>query len=340
MKRFFLILTLLPALFAAVSCGNRSGKPLLPNVTGKAGEVIVVIDRESWEGAVGNEVRSLLSADRPYLAQREAMFNVANVPPASFTNLFKVHRNIVLVNIDPQLQEPGVLYKRDEWSHPQAVVQVSAFDRSQAAELIRENGPRIVEFIEQAERDRIIANSILYENSTLREPVRSVSGGILHFPSGYKLKKQTEDFIWIVDEKQFSSQNLLVFKYPAVSEGNFEQEMLMGSIEDMLRDNVPGMFENTWMITSPAMPVTLQSLSFKGRPFMEVRGFWEVQNDFMGGPFVAHAFYSQDGADMIVTYAFVYAPKFDKRQLLRQVESVLYSFEWADEPADEKNKEK
>jgi len=31
---------------------------------------------------------------------------------------------------------------------------------------------------------------------------------------------------------------------------------------------------------------------------------------------------------MIVMEGFVYAPKYDKRQYLRQVESVLYSFEW------------
>ena len=49
----------------------------------------------------------------------------------------------------------------------------------------------------------------------------------------------------------------------------------------------------------------------------------------MGGPFVAHAFYSQDGKDMIVMEGFVYAPKYDKRHYVRQVESILYSFEWA-----------
>ena len=31
---------------------------------------------------------------------------------------------------------------------------------------------------------------------------------------------------------------------------------------------------------------------------------------------------------MIMLEAFVYAPKYDKRHYLRQVESVLYSFEW------------
>ena len=32
--------------------------------------------------------------------------------------------------------------------------------------------------------------------------------------------------------------------------------------------------------------------------------------------------------DIIVMEAFVHAPRYDKRSLLRQVESILYSFEW------------
>ena len=34
---------------------------------------------------------------------------------------------------------------------------------------------------------------------------------------------------------------------------------------------------------------------------------------------------------MIFMEGFVYAPKYDKRLYLRQVESILYSFEWEKE---------
>ena len=57
----------------------------------------------------------------------------------------------------------------------------------------------------------------------------------------------------------------------------------------------------------------------------------------MGGPFVSHSFYSPDGEDIIVAEAFVYAPRYDKRQYLRQVESLLYSWEWVDKD-EEKDK--
>jgi len=88
------------------------------------------------------------------------------------------------------------------------------------------------------------------------------------------------------------------------------------------------MFDNTYMITSPITTPGLKYLRYKGRDFAEVRGYWEVHNDFMGGPFVSHIFYSPDGQNIIALDGWVYAPKFDKRHYLRQVESFLYSFDW------------
>lgn len=324
MKRFFVLAT---ALLALVGCGGN-GKGLLPNVSGKAGEVVLVIEKEAWEGNLGAEVRGLLAADCPYLAQREPMFNVVNVPVGNFNNMFKVHRNILILNINPQLTETGTVYRHDVWAHPQAVVQVNAYDEEEALALVRTDGEKLVEFFEQAERDRIIANSIRYEERSLQEPVETLTGGIIHFPSGYKLKKRTADFVWISDDKQYTYQDVLVFRYPATGRDDFAEATLLGHIDGILRDNVPGMFDNTYMTTSEAAPVRLQSLTWRHLAFMQVRGFWEVYNDFMGGPFVAHAFYSRDGRDIIVLYAFVYAPRYDKRQYLRQVESLLYSFEW------------
>ena len=58
------ILILLAFAIAAVSCGNRH-TALLPNISGKAGEIIVVMDKNNWEGQLGNDVRTLLGSDCP-----------------------------------------------------------------------------------------------------------------------------------------------------------------------------------------------------------------------------------------------------------------------------------
>lgn len=320
------ILLLFAAFAALVFC--KSTKALLPNVSGKAGEIIVVIDKADWEGNLGTKVRELLACDCPYLAQREPLYSLVNVPPGGFGDLFKVHRNILYFNINPQGDSAAVRYRSDVWAAPQCMVQVNSPTSDKAAELLEQNGTKIVGFIEQAERDRVIRNSIRYEQKEIAPKVAEVFGGSPHFPMGYKIKKLTSDFGWIADEKQYTMQGIFIYKYP-VGSNDLTLSKIIDKRNTVLKDNVPGMFENTWMTTGTFMPPSLEFIRFRGRDFAQVRGLWEVENDYMGGPFVSHSFYSPDGDSIICAEAFVYAPRYDKRQYLRQVESILFSWEWA-----------
>jgi len=321
MKRF---LPLLAGILLLPGC--KSTKTLLPSVSGKAGEIIVVMEKPDWEDSLGGDVRDLLACDCPWLAQKEPLYNLVNVVPSAFVDLFKVHRNIILFQVGPQIDSVGIIYKHDVWAAPQCVIQLSAPTSAQASELLKEKGPMIVSSIEQAERDRVIRNTLRYEEHAIYPKVAEVFGGSPHFPSGYKLRKITEDFAWIADDKQVY-QDVFIYRYPVEKEP-FTLEKIIAHRNAVLQDNVPGMFDGTYMTTSEFFTPTLESLKYRGRDLVQVRGMWEVQNDFMGGPFVSHSFYSKDGKEIIVLEAWVYAAKYDKRQYLRQVESLLYSFEW------------
>ena len=304
----------------------------MPNISGHAGEVIVVIDRGDWESAVGTTLRDTLAQDCKFLPQREPLYSLVNVSPSGFTNMFQIHRNIIIVNIKNDILEPGVKLRQDVWATPQCVISIDARSSSEAVELIKANSKLLITALEQAERDRLISNHKRYEERSLAATVTEMIGGSPHFPSGYKLKKKTENFIWISYDIQHVMQGILIYKYPVVKgENMMSLDNLLAENSKMLKENVPGMFENTYMMTSEFARPSIEYLKYKGRDFAELRGFWEVYNDYMGGPFVAHAFYSKDGKDMIFIEGFVYAPKFDKRLYLRQVESILYSFEWKKE---------
>ena len=334
MKRIlkYIVLALAAAAVLTSCSEEKRKKALLPNISGKAGEVIVVINKTDWEGAVGNALRDSLACDCPFLPQREPLFNLVNVAPSGFGSMFQVHRNIILINISSSVTEPGVVYRKDVWAAPQTVINVNAVDADTAVSLIVANSADMAATLEQAERDRIIRNTKKYEELALAPEVSEVFGGSPHFPSGYKLKKKTSDFVWIEYAIQYVTQGILIYKYPVVEgENMMSLDSILENSNEMLKNNVPGMFEDTYMTISSFARPSIGYMKYKGLDFAEVRGFWEVQNDYMGGPFVSHVFYSRDsrdGKDVIVLQAFVYAPKYDKRQYLRQVESVIYSFEW------------
>ena len=308
-----------------ISCKETTKKL---SSSGKAGEVIVVIDKEDWEGPVGVMLRDTLESDCPFLPQREPLYTLVNITPSSFNNFFQVHRNIIMVNID-DTAVPGITTHYNVWAAPQCVINIDALDLKTAKKMVSENKGLIVNTLEQAERDRVIRNAKKYEEVELAPVVRAMAGGSPHFPVGYALKKKTNDFIWITSDTQFTQQGIFVYKYPHHNDPDaMTCESIIRHRNEIMKNNVPGMFENTYMTTSSFGKPSIEYVKYQGRHFAQVRGLWEVENDFMGGPFVSHSFYRPDGKDIIVLEGFVYAPKYDKREYLRQVEAILYSFEW------------
>ena len=271
MKRLsFTLLLAAAVLTAALSGCKESTRSLLPSVSGKAGEILVIMEKAYWEDSLGNDVRELLAHDCPWLAQQEPLYTLVNVLPSGFGDLFKVHRNLMLFVVGPQVDSAGIIYKHDMWAQPQCVIQISAHDSAEASAILKEKGPMIVSSIEQAERDRVIPNTLRYEEAALYPTVAAIFGGSPHFPTGYKLRKATEDFVWIADDKQ-AYQDVFIYSYP-VEDEPFTLEKIIAHRNDFLRENVPGMFDGTYMTTSEFFTPTLEFLKYRGRDFAQVRG--------------------------------------------------------------------
>ncbi len=313
-------------LIAAYSC--NSGPQLMPNISGKAGEVIIVINKGLWESDPGVSLRAILAKDQPFLPQREPMFSLINIPENAFTSIFQTHRNIIIVNVNKDLKESKMVFQENVWAAPQIVVTISAPDAQSANAIIQQDQAKLESALEQAERNRNIQNAKKYEEKGLRELVTATFGGSPYFPKGYNLRKQTPDFIWISYETTYTNQGIFIYRYPYTDSTDFYLPNLVAKRNEFLMNNVPGPLENTYMTTNLMLEPQVKWIRYNKRTFAEMRGLWEVQNDFMGGPFVSHFFVDEDNKYVIAVEAFVYAPRYDKRNYLRQVESLIYSFEF------------
>ena len=329
MRVLKLLVLALVAVFAA-SC-NDSSELVKQNVGGKAGEIIIVANKAEWESEPGSELRSILATPYPYLPQSEPSYTLINIPHKSFTSLFEYHRNILILKVEPELKAEFKAVE-DVWAAPQTVIMITAPTKEEATKVIADNAEQLFNIINQAERNRIMRNSKRYEDVALRNFVADKFGGSPYFPKGYSLKKQTDNFVWISYETTYINLGIFVYRIPYKDETSVQLEGLMAATNDIMQENVPGMVDNSYMTISSEILPGLEVMKYKNRNFMEMRGLWEVKNDFMGGPFVIHAFYDKNNPkDIIVVEGFVYAPRYDKRDYIRQVESILYSFDWKED---------
>ncbi len=325
MRKINLVLFLILGSLLA-SC--KGGPKLMPSISGKAGEVIVVISKGDWESDPGIALRSVLGSEHPYLPQIEPLFNLVNVPENAFSNIFQTHRNIIIVHTAINVQKPTIAYQENVWAAPQTVVTISTANAKDAAELVTKESDKLTNVFLQAERNRNISNAKKYEEKALRDVVTATFGGSPYFPKGYTLKKNTADFIWISYETTYTNLGVFVYSYPFKDSTDFTPAKLLAMRNDVLFRNVPGEMENSYMTTNMSIDPGFRWVKYNKRSFVELRSLWEVQNDFMGGPFVDHVFLDKEKKKLIVLEAFVYAPRYDKRNYLRQVESIIYSFEF------------
>jgi hypothetical protein len=81
------------------------------------------------------------------------------------------------------------------------------------------------------------------------------------------------------------------------------------------------------MATEPRGIVTAHRNGPNGYLY-EVRGLWEMENDMMGGPFISYSQVDTLKNLVVVAEGFVYAPKKEKRELIREMEAALMTFKF------------
>jgi hypothetical protein len=71
---------------------------------------------------------------------------------------------------------------------------------------------------------------------------------------------------------------------------------------------------------------------FNGGFASELRGLWRIEGDYMGGPFYSLTAYDERSGELVTVEGYAYAPFFDKREYMREVEAIVRSLVWYEAP--------
>lgn len=307
-----------------VSCTD-DGKKTLPGNTGRAGELVVVIPDTEWNSVTGEKVLSHFADDMHGLPQPEPLFDVVQIAPTGFSNIFKTHRNIVLAEIKAG-NKNRVEVKKDVWAQSQLVIKISAEDTATFNGILATNATKIINYFLEKERERIIESYSQQKDEGIISMLKEKHGVTLAIPRGYNIAREGDHFVWLQYETTDIIQSILVYSYPYTAQNTFTKNYLIAKRDSIAEKYVPGPEEGSFMQTDTVFGVpVLNEIDFNGNYATELRGLWYVKNDFMGGPYINYSFLDKAQNRIISIDAFVFAPKFDKRNYLRQVEAIAYS---------------
>ena len=332
MKHSKIILVVLAALLLTACDEQKKGR--MDRSAGGTAEILVVTQNDDqWNGMIGDSIKHFFLDYQYGLPQPEAQNDLAHVNAKGFSDLFKKHKCILEVEIDPSIEKAKAETAEDLWAAPQRYVKITAPNSIAWVELFDTQKATYKRWYDKVERERIMSVFRPSVDNNVVNAIGKKMGFTLTVPQGFFIAKDEPDFMWIRKELERSSACLLIYQTPYLDTAQFNRNSLVAMRNMMLQKYVPGSFEGSYMSTETEFvpPLVRYVPDFPAGYAVEMRGMWKVENDFMGGPFVSYTFADSRTGNLVTVEGYYYEPNQKKRNQLLQLEAILYSLKFIEE---------
>ena len=354
-----------------VSCNKSTGRTLT-SATGSIYECLVVMNDAPLTQAQRNEIAKLnlvneasgytkpianlydlveavMAADMPCMPQVEPYFRLTQVPTAQFDDMFKPTRNILFVDINPQMYtQVKAKVSNDYWSTPQALCRIQTPSEEEFVSYWLEHGEEIREWFVNQEIKRQMkfyrastnkqARTILQEQGydmLIPEDYLVIMDTTLEGASTFSLRNPITlapevRLLWCCNNKGSMRRDLVIYSYPYTDEQTFTLDYLNAKRDEVLSRVVTASVEGSYMGTEyNVFPPQMRAITVQGDEYAtEIRGLWKIKNgEAMGGPYVSHTRLDQINGRIVTAETFIYAAGQKKRTALRQAEAILYTLQ-------------
>lgn len=294
-------------------------------------------------------VEAVMAADMPCMPQVEPYFRLTQVPTAQFDDMFKPTRNILFVDINPQMYtQVKAKVSNDYWSTPQALCRIQTPSEEEFVSYWLEHGEEIREWFVNQEIKRQMkfyragtnkqARTILQEQGydmLIPEDYMVIMDTTLEGASTFSLRNPITvapevKLLWCCNNKGSMRRDLVIYSYPYTDEHTFTLDYLNAKRDEVLSRIVTASVEGSYMGTEyNVFPPQMRAITVQGDEYAtEIRGLWKIKNgEAMGGPYVSHTRLDQVNGRVVTAETFLYAAGQKKRTALRQAEAILYTLQ-------------
>ncbi|MBB4080002.1 hypothetical protein GGR28_002629 [Lewinella aquimaris] len=340
---------------ALTSCGSEEFQRTLqptPSAFGQINSLVVVADSSTWKAGVADSVAYFFEAPYIILPQPEPIFDVRFITPervvaeptwgqlrnyvvlADLSDTDSPTTQMVLNDLsDDKIQQVrtdgyGTAVAKNKWATGQQLVYIMGKNHDALLTGFGKVYPGVVKRIKEGEDERMRVTTYFEGiNRRLGDTIRQLSGASLDIPGGYvRVPLDTDDVVWLRKEVQGASLNIMVTKVPYEDKRQLSKEGLKEIRDRIGKEYVSSTTENTYMrINDTDLPMFTEATELNGAFAIEGRGIWEIENDFLAGPFVSYLLNDEAEDELVLVDGFVYAPGRRKRDLMEEVVQIIRS---------------
>lgn len=310
-----------------ISCEKTSKKPSLEGSIGNTNHVKIVMDKELWQGRVGDTLRSILTTSVDGLPRDEPLYTLDQITPDKFTGFVSKSR----IFISTKLGESALFsVEEDVTARRQTGVMISGQSEDEIIEIINTNKDSII----KAFRDRELETTQARIRGSLEktDSLKSTFGITMRFQTAYDYIKRDKNFFWMIKNiKRSGNMNITVYEVPlnVIDKDTFSVARIV-----RMRDSVSGAnisLNQGRFQTERSFSPQLFETEIDGHFAWEMKGTWEVRDGrSMVGPFLNYAIRDEKNNRYVVVEGFIFSPSLDQRDNMFELEAILRSTRFLD----------
>lgn len=337
--------------FAACNTSEKEKKSLLPESSGDLAEIIVLSDKATLDSATKQQVETIFGkAVEGQPRSGEQMFKVLFTDQDFFDGYFKKHHNIFILLtaengerlkkvLPPKLvdqllaaqqSKPGILGVRQEtvFAQNQNIFVVLADDKQSLTEKLNNKSDDLLAIAESQEnttgKKKMLGSIRASKDKDYQKSMVDRGFGV-RVPKSYRVAVDKPDFVWIrkIITNEEKDMSIILFEAPYTSIKNLTTDSLLAIRNRFTKKYIPGEIKGSYMKYSTAIEPIRTDQNFKEKYGVEIRGWWDVQGDFMGGPSYIRAVVDEANGRIVFAEGFLFYPNESKTKSMRELEILV-----------------
>ena len=320
------------------ACGGQT-QYTKPGIVGKVSDILVVAEKGVWEGSVGDSLRYILSEPYPMLPQYEPQFDVRHVENSRFVEYEKRSGTIINLSVGDKEQnrEARLTKAKDVYASGQRIFTIYALTDTACFRILNQFKEQLLNELNQISTERGVDYVKLTQVPYYSDLIKERFGFDIIIPEGFNVSIDKENVLGFQRRRERTFKlpelgarshdiidQIAIYKYEHNSDSTFTLNRQI-----QIRDSILGKFIRSTsdypIITERKLDPILRETTYQDNYAIEMRGLWKFRRPLMGGPFVSVNFFNEQKKYAVGVEGNVFAPKFDKRDYTREVESIIYS---------------
>lgn len=349
----FLLVIVIGSVFT--SCSNdvvlTPSKPK-PKALGKMNTIVVLTDQQMWDSAIGDSIRYYYAGEFPVTPRPEPLFDLRYFSTEKILYeeaLRELRMYLVIVNLsDPESATTKMLRKdlgdekfrkaqidpsyttsvgKNKWATNQLIIYVFGNTHEEIFQELRQNFGAIATRVKAHDAEQLA--SLTYakgDNLGLSKLLKEKYGYTFRIPADFQVAVDEPENNYFDIRKEFDGNTMAItfskFSYTNTDQlGKAYMKKIMNE-QGRLREY--SYEANSFMVLNDVdLPILEYAFQKEGSYGKEFRGIWELENDFIGGPYINYMILNESKSEIILVNTWVKAPGKKKRNFLQQLELIV-----------------